>query len=66
MQLFPLRVSLKAASNASAKALKELAYPALHQINNKQYDTEMRTRGIQTIFKYGVAFSGKNVEITAE
>ena len=59
-------IELKAASNASANALKELANTALRQINEKQYDTEMCTKGIETIFKYGVAFSGKNVEITAE
>ena len=59
-------IELKAASNASAKALRELADTALLQIKEKRYDTEMRTRGIQTVFKYGVAFSGKNVEISAE
>ena len=32
----------------------------------KKYDTEMTAKGIQKIFKFGVAFSGKNVQITAE
>ena len=59
-------IELKAASNASAKALRELADTALRQIKEKRYDTEMQTKGIQTVFKYGVAFSGKNVEISAE
>ena len=59
-------IELKAASNASASALRELADTALLQIKEKRYDTEMRTKGIQTVFKYGVAFSGKNVEISAE
>ena len=59
-------IELKAASNASANALRELADTALLQIKEKRYDTEMRTKGIQTVFKYGVAFSGKNVEISAE
>ena len=31
---------------------------------DKKYDVEMMTEGIKTIYKYGVAFSGKNVEIT--
>lgn len=39
---------------------------ALKQITDKKYDTEMRNAGIQTIYKYGVAFSGKNVEIAVE
>ena len=33
------------------------------QIIDKKYDTEMQTKGIKTIIKYGVAFSGKHVEI---
>ena len=33
---------------------------------DKKYDTEMKNAGIQTIYKYGVAFSGKNVEVAVE
>jgi hypothetical protein len=40
-----------------------LAQEALTQIEEKQYDTVMKARNFSPIFKYGVAFSGKNVEI---
>lgn len=59
-------IELKAKKDSSKEQLEHLAQTALSQINEKRYDTEMNTRGIQTIFKYGVAFSGKNVEICAE
>lgn len=59
-------VELKAHKNCSDDALKELSKKALQQIYDRKYDTHMKTRGIKTIFKYGVAFSGKKVEITAE
>lgn len=59
-------IELKAEKNCSEHDLKELSEKALRQIYDRKYDTEMRTQGIETIFKYGVAFSGKNVEITAE
>ena len=34
------------------------------QIAGKRYAAEMRSRGIQTIVQYEVAFSGKSVEIS--
>jgi threonine aldolase len=43
--------------------LKKLAETALQQIIDKKYDTELTTAGIEDIYKYGVAFSGKRVEI---
>lgn len=46
--------------------LSALSKTALEQINIRKYDTEMRTKGVKKIFKYGVAFSGKKVEITME
>lgn len=39
---------------------------AMKQITDKKYDTEMKNAGIQTIYKYGVAFSGKTVEVAVE
>ena len=36
----------------------------LQQINDRKYDTEMTSKGITAIHKYGVAFSGKRVEVT--
>ena len=56
-------IELKAEKDADEKELKELAKAALKQIIDKKYDTEMQTKGIKTIIKYGVAFSGKHVEI---
>ena len=56
-------IELKAAKDASAEQLFQLAQDALTQIEEKQYDTTMKTRNISPVFKYGVAFSGKNVEI---
>lgn len=57
-------IELKAVQNCSGEQLKTLSQKALRQITDKKYDTEMAAAGIKTIYKYGVAFSGKNVEIT--
>jgi len=46
--------------------LKKLANDALKQINEKKYDTEMKIKNINTIYKFGVAFSGKKVEVEVE
>lgn len=59
-------IELKSDKDCTQDELKTLAQTALDQINDRKYDTEMLTKGIKTIFKYGVAFSGKNVEICAE
>lgn len=60
-------IELKAKkSHCEQEELRALAQTALDQINNRRYDTEMKTRGVTTIFKYGVAFSGKRVEICSE
>ena len=57
-------IELKAVKDASAEQLSQLAQEALNQIEEKQYDTVMKSRNISPVFKYGVAFSGKNVEIS--
>ena len=57
-------IELKAEKNCTKEQLKKLSEIALQQIIDKKYDTEMIMAGIETIYKYGVAFSGKNVEIT--
>lgn len=71
IQLFPksnrlpgILIELKAEKNATKDELKKLSETALNQILEKKYDTEMITKGMKTIYKYGVAFSGKHVEIT--
>ena len=58
-------IELKAGKNCSPTALKEMAATALRQIEDKHYDTELFTQGSQLVFKYGVAFSGKKVEIVS-
>jgi len=43
------------------ESLKQLSETALKQIQEKQYDTELRAAGVEVI--YGVAFCGKRVEV---
>lgn len=43
-----------------------MAEQALEQIEVKHYDTELRRQGICTIYKYGIAFCGKKVEIVTK
>ena len=59
-------IELKAAKDCSDDELKELSEKALKQINDRKYDTELTTKGVKPVFKYGVAFSGKKVEITTK
>lgn len=56
-------IELKAEKDCNGEQLKKLSETALKQIMDKKYDTEMTTEGVKTIYKYGVAFSGKNVEV---
>ena len=55
---------LKAEKDASE--LDALAGKALCQIDKKQYDAEMRSRGVAKIIKLGVAFAGKQVAVVSE
>ncbi len=56
-------IELKSQKNCSEEQLKKLSETALKQISDKKYETEMEAEGIETIYKYGVAFSGKKVEV---
>ena len=56
-------IELKSAKKADHSELKTLATAALSQINDRKYDVEMISQGITDIIKYGVAFSGKEIEI---
>ena len=56
-------IEIKAAKDATEEQLKALAANALAQIDRKKYDTELRKQSIKTIYKYGIAFSGKKVKI---
>jgi hypothetical protein len=71
IQLMPCRAGapgilfeLKAEKHCSPDELKALADRALKQISEKQYVADMKSRSVQTMIQYGVAFSGKNVEIS--
>lgn len=73
IQLKPIRrnlpgilIELKTEKNCTEEQLKKLSEIALKQIVDKKYDTELTAAGIETIYKYGVAFSGKKVEIAVE
>ena len=57
-------IELKAEKNCSDEQLKKLSETALQQISDKKYETELMTAGVRMIYKYGVAFSGKKVEVT--
>lgn len=59
-------IEVKAEKECDKETLKNLANKALEQIKIKHYDVDMRMRRINKIFKYGVAFSGKRVEIATE
>lgn len=57
-------IELKAEKNCDGDKLKKISEMALKQIVDKKYDTELKAAGVETIYRYGVAFSGKNVEVT--
>ena len=59
-------IELKAAKDCSEDELKELSEKALAQIDSRKYETDLTVKGVRNILKYGVAFSGKRVQITAE
>ena len=56
-------MEFKAARAADEKSLMVLAGEALDQIDRKAYSSEMKSRGVERIVGYGIAFSGKNVEV---
>ena len=58
-------IELKAGKHCSQEKLNQLAEIALKQIHDKKYEQEMAGKGVRTILKYGVAFSGKNVAVFA-
>lgn len=50
----------------SKEKLHGEAVDALNQINKSQYDTNLRNRDIHTIYKYGIAFCSKRVDVVSE
>lgn len=52
-----------------AKVMEELenkAREAIVQIEEKKYDTELKSRGIENIIKLGIAFCGKKIKIISK
>ena len=39
------------------------AQAALQQIEDRDYDAELRAQGVETILHYGIAFYGKRVQV---
>lgn len=61
---FPgILIELKSARKDETANMKQLAKDALAQMADKHYETEMVSQGITSIWRYGVAFCGKEVEI---
>lgn len=57
-------IELKAAKDCADDELKALSEKALAQIDARKYETELTVKGVRNILKYGVAFSGKKVQIS--
>ena len=57
-------IELKASKECSDEALESLPQKALYQIKEKNYEEELKAKGVLTIVKYGVAFCGKRVKIS--
>lgn len=56
-------IGFRTEKNYAGYALKQLAETALKQLSDKKLDAELSLSGVKVIYKYGVAFSGKNVEL---
>jgi len=54
-------IEVKHERDCSDEQLKTLSEKALQQIADRKYDTDMISKGVTAILKYGIAFSGKNV-----
>ena len=71
IQLFPLKkdlpgiiIELKYVSKDVL--LKEGAKKALLQIEEKNYEFELKNKGVNSVIKYGLAFRGKEVELLSQ
>ena len=58
-------MELKWAKDLSERELQSLSEKALVQIDVKHYADEMINDGTEKVLKLGIAFSGKNVVVTA-
>lgn len=58
-------MELKWKKDLTDDSLEMLAKEALSQIDKNRYDLEMKEDGITDILKFGIAFSGKKIQIQA-
>ena len=58
-------MEFKAVPASEKGALSEIAEDAIAQIDRRNYTRELEERGIKRVVKYGIAFSGKAVEVKA-
>ena len=58
-------MEFKVRDEVDEKTLKDTAKAALSQIEEKEYDTQLLSKGMtkERIYKYGFAFEGKTVLI---
>ena len=56
-------MEFKAVSVSEKDKLSELAEEALVQTEDKNYQRDLEDRGVSDIVRYGIAFSGKKVEV---
>ena len=56
-------MEFKAVSASEKEKLPDLAEEALSQTEDKEYQRDLEERGVTDIVRYGIAFSGKDVEV---
>ena len=56
-------MEFKAVSASEKEKLPDLAEEALLQTEDKEYQRDLEERGVTDIVRYGIAFSGKEVEV---
>ena len=56
-------MEFKAVPTAEKEKLSDLAEEALRQTADREYHRDLEDRGVKNIVRYGIAFSGKNVEV---
>lgn len=65
--MFPgILMELKAAAVSEIEKLPELADEALRQMDDRSYKTDMLEREVERIMCYGIALSGKQVEVRTQ
>ena len=56
-------MEFKAVPASEKEKLSDLAEEALRQTADREYHRDLEDRGVKNIVRYGIAFSGKNVEV---